>query len=179
MGKLTGRPEKLLSKELILNAYEVCPSTRQAAQYLNVSYNTFSKYAKMHDVWIKGGKNPSNKGIPKAKKSPRKLNLDKLLEGEYNGRRFNIKRLKDRLIRECILEEKCDNCGFDEKRVTDQKSPLSLVFNDDDKYNYKLENLKLLCYNCRFLLVGNITGRQQEYIEDPTTGEIIEKIIMK
>lgn len=174
--KKYGRPEKIFSKEVILNAYDVCASTSAAARYLNVSYNTFKKYAKLHNVWIKDGKNQRAKGIGKVSKSPKRLDLNKLLDGEYNKRRFNIKRLKDKLIRECVLEEKCDNCGFDEKRVTDQRVPLSLVFIDDDKTNYKLENLKLLCYNCRFLLVGNLSGRQQEYIEDPTTGEIIEKI---
>ena len=174
-----GRPEKNLSKEEIQNAYDVNKSSMAAARYLNVSYNTFKKYAKLHNVWIKGGKNPSAKGIPKVHThSKRKLNLEKLLNGEMNGKIMNIKRLKDRLIRELVFEEKCDNCGFDEKRIADQRAPLVLTFADDNRQNYKLENMRLLCYNCRFLLVGNLTGIQKEYLIDPTTGDIIEKLAL-
>jgi hypothetical protein len=48
--------------------------------------------------------------------------------------------------------------------------PLLLHFKDDDKQNYKLENLELLCYNCFFLTVGDVfTSRQIQGMEDHVT----------
>ena len=172
-----GRPKKILSKEEILNALDVCMSSAAAARYLKVSYNTFKKYAKLHNVWIQGGKNSSGKGIPRVHtNSKRLLSLEKLLSGGMNGKKLNLKKLKDRLVRELVYEEKCDNCGYDEKRITDQRAPLVLTFYDGDRQNYKKENMRLLCYNCRHNLVGNLTGKQMEYIIDPTSGNIIEKL---
>ena len=58
-------------------------------------------------------------------------------------------------------------CGFEERRVLDYKMPLLLNFKDDNKKNYKLDNIELLCYNHYFLNVGDIfTDKQIEGIED-------------
>ena len=42
--------------------------------------------------------------------------------------------------------EKCNNCGFEEKRLTDGKVPLVLDFEDGDRKNHKHENLRMLCF---------------------------------
>jgi DNA-binding transcriptional ArsR family regulator len=40
-------------------------------------------------------------------------------------------------------------------------------FKDDNKKNYKLDNIELLCYNCYFLTIGDIfTNKQIQQIED-------------
>jgi hypothetical protein len=45
--------------------------------------------------------------------------------------------------------------------------PLLLHFKDNNKKNYKLDNIELLCYNHYFLTVGDIfTEKQVEGIED-------------
>ena len=65
------------------------------------------------------------------------------------------------------LEEKCSQCGFQERRVLDYKMPLLMSFKDSNKSNYKLDNVELLCYNHYFLTVGDIfTSKQIEGIED-------------
>jgi hypothetical protein len=58
------------------------------------------------------------------------------------------------------MEECCDSCGFEERRLTDHKIPLLLDFKDGDRTNFSLDNLRLLCFNCYFLQVGNIGGRR-------------------
>ena len=54
--------------------------------------------------------------------------------------------------------EKCNCCGFEERRVTDHKVPLVLDFIDGNRRNHKHENLRMLCFNCSFLINGNLTG---------------------
>ena len=54
--------------------------------------------------------------------------------------------------------EKCNNCGFEEKRLTDGKVPLVLDFIDGDRKNHEYENLRMLCFNCSFLINGNLSG---------------------
>ena len=59
--------------------------------------------------------------------------------------------------------EKCNECGFEEKRLTDGKVPLVLDFEDGDRKIIN-ENLRMLCFNCSFLINGNLrTRKEYEY----------------
>jgi Zn finger protein HypA/HybF involved in hydrogenase expression len=65
-----------------------------------------------------------------------------------NSTYTNIARLKIRLLREKILEAKCyaEDCG-----ITQWKGkPISLQLDhvNGDKYDHRIENLRLLCPNC-------------------------------
>ena len=60
------------------------------------------------------------------------------------------------------MEEKCASCGFEERRITDYRVPLKIDFLDGDTTNHKLDNIQMLCYNCYFLQVGNLNGRNKE-----------------
>ena len=63
--------------------------------------------------------------------------------------------------------EDCSVCSFHERRVSDYKIPLLLNFKDNNKNNYRKENIELLCYNHYFLQVGDIfTDKQIKGIED-------------
>ena len=79
------------------------------------------------------------------------------MEGQYPE--YPISNLKKRIITNAILEEVCDNCGFCERRVTDYTVPLLIEHMDGDRTNHYVDNLRLLCYNCYYLMVGNVTGR--------------------
>lgn len=173
-----GRPSKSFSEQEIKNAIDVSLSYLEAARYLNCSYNTFKKYTELYGLWIKGGKNRAGRKISKQKGVHKKRdNLHKILNGDLNGKRLNLTRLKNRLVKEVIFPEECDQCGFSEKRITDYKAPLMLSFKDSDKTNYKKENLRLLCFNCAFLIDGNLTGRKVTYHSDPITGDIFKELI--
>ena len=82
----------------------------------------------------------------------RKIPVQDVLDGKHPN--YVPTKLKNRLIQEGYLPEKCACCGFNEKRVIDNKIPLILNFIDNNLHNFKIENLELLCYNCYFLMVG-------------------------
>tara|TARA_R110001592_G_scaffold236741_1_gene495312 strand:+ start:4856 stop:5482 length:627 start_codon:yes stop_codon:yes gene_type:complete len=164
---------KPLSKELILAAMGKTLSNRAAARYINCSYVHYKKWAKLyesktHDNLFEQHKNQSGKGIPKFLKSNGKEPaLIDIIEGRTDASSFTPEKLKYRLITEGHLLEECASCGFHERRVLDYKMPLLLHFRDNNKKNYRKENIELLCYNHYFLTVGNIfTGKQIQGIED-------------
>ena len=110
-------------------------------------------------------KNQCGKGISKAYNiHSGKYSVVDILEGKYPN--YPLHRLKQRLISNAFLAERCDQCGFCEQRVSDFKVPLLLDFTSGDMTDWTLENLRLLCYNCFFLTVGNITGKKREF-ENP------------
>jgi hypothetical protein len=90
-----------------------------------------------------------------------------VIEGRVPIDSYTPEKLKNRLIQESYLQECCNKCQFQERRVSDYKVPLILNFKDGNKKNWSLENLELLCYNHYFLYVGNIfTNKQIQHIED-------------
>lgn len=151
------RPSKILTREDLLRAMGQTRSNRAAARYLHVSYNHYKKYALLYkdeetgETFLEMHKNQAGKGIPKfltngGKKPP----LMDLIEGRVSSTHFDPQKIKQRLIFEALLEEKCNRCGFSERRVVDNKVPL-ILHHKKDKKDFRLENIELLCYNCSFL----------------------------
>lgn len=167
---------KPLTKEKILEAHRHTKSGRAAARYLGCSYQHYKIYAKLYKDDEKGKtlfelhKNQQGKGIPKHLKGSKKdPAIDQIINGTLDPSHFSPDRIKNRLIVESYLVEECCRCGFNERRLLDYKVPLLLHFKDKNKYNYKLENLELLCYNCYFLYIGNVFSQgQEEQIQDFT-----------
>jgi len=167
---------KHLSKDQIISAMNKTKSVRAAARYLSVSYIHMKKWMKFYKnedgiTLFDAHKNQSGKGIPKflsnhgtKKKEPALLDV---IEGRIDPSHFNPQKIKYRLIEEGYLKEECCNCGFQERRVSDYKIPLILHFKDKNKQHYRLENMEMLCYNCYFLMVGDVFNNKQiEGLED-------------
>jgi hypothetical protein len=167
---------KHLSKDQVVSAMNKTKSVRAAARYLNVSYIHMKKWMKFYKnedgiTLFEAHKNQSGKGIPKflsnngtRKKDPALLDV---IEGRIDPAHFNPQKIKYRLIEEGYLKEECCNCGFQERRVSDYKIPLILNFKDKNKQHYRLENMEMLCYNCYFLMVGDVFNNKQiEGLED-------------
>jgi hypothetical protein len=55
--------------------------------------------------------------------------------------------------------EKCNHCGYSQKRPSDLKTPLVLHTINGVMNDYRIDNLEVLCYNCYFVLVGNLSIR--------------------
>ena len=90
-----------------------------------------------------------------------------LLEGRVPIEHFNAREIKERVIFEGLIEEKCNMCGMSERRVTDLKVPLILNFKDGNKKNWHLDNIEFLCYNHSFLYgVAPIQEKEAEAMED-------------
>ena len=169
-----GRPAKILKKEDIQRAMKMTRSNRAAARYLHVPFTHFKKYAKTYTDEQTGSslfelhKNQAGKGIPKflsngGKEPP----IMDLIEGRVPVEHFDPKKIKQRLIFEALIEEKCAYCGFSERRVLDTKVPLVLNHKDGNKKNWNLDNLEFLCYNHAFLYATSpITEKQVEAMED-------------
>lgn len=165
---------KIFTREDILRAMRTTRSNRAAARYLHCSFLHYKKYAKMYIDEETGKtfwdlhKNQSGKGIPKFLSSGTKEPpLLALLEGKIPVEHFNPQKIKQRILFEALIEEKCARCGFSERRVSDTKVPLILHHKDGDKHNWRLDNLEFMCYNCSFLYaLSPITEEQAEAMED-------------
>ena len=167
---------KPLTKQDLLRAMEYTKSIRAAANYLGCSYQHVKPYFKIYRVDDNDPNSPTlfevhynqkGKGIPKflpqTKKDP---TVKIILEGGDGWQSFTPEKIKVRAINEGFLKECCDKCGFNERRVVDYKVPLLLTFRNNNKADYRLENLQLLCYNCYFLYVGDVfTNGQLQGIE--------------
>ena len=137
-------------------------SAAKAAQYLNISYNTYKKWAKYYGIWKT---NPKAAGISNQRKNARYKIQEEILKEVLEGKRpnYNRFRLKGLLIKYGFLHEECARCGFNEQRITDQRVPLILHFKDGDRKNFKHDNLELVCFNCYFLQIGDLNGHKIEY----------------
>ena len=136
-------------------------SAMEAARLLGVSYNTYKKYAKQYGVF-EDLKNPTGIGIRKGSQNTGGFHsLDDILAGKYPN--YPIWKLKQRILLNGYMEEKCNNCGFEERRLTDHRVPLVLDFLDGNRKNHNYDNLRMLCFNCSFLINGNLTGPRKEY----------------
>lgn len=157
MSNKRGRPSKLLTKEDIIRAQKNTRSNQAAARFLHVSYPHYKKYAKLFKneegvTLFEAHKNQAGVGIPKfLSNSGKEPPLMDLIEGRVPIEHFDPRKVKARLIYECLIEEKCHQCGFSERRVLDQKIPLIINHKDGDRRNWNLDNIHFLCYNCAFL----------------------------
>ena len=141
----------VLTKRIIEDAVSNTHSNKEAARWLDVSYNTYKKWAKYYGVFEQH-LNPSGKGIKKVRMNS-KYNLDDVLKGNHPN--YSPKMLKKRLIDAGYMQEECSICKWNEERITNQKICLHLDFLDSDESNFSIDNLRLLCPNCYFTNVGD------------------------
>ena len=114
-------------------------SMAEAAVKLNLHFNSFKKRAIELNCYMP---NQSGKGLKKA--SPR-IPLKEIIElGKYPH--YQSYKLKNRLIKEGIKKNVCENCGC--SSWLDKQINLELHHEDGNRQNQKLSNLKLLCPNC-------------------------------
>lgn len=169
-----GRPRRDLTEAVIRGAMKHTQSNFQAARYLNVTIETYRKYARLYIDQDSGKtlyelhKNNSGKGIKRVRWN-HEISVEKINEimSSDSYRAINQQKLKARLIYEGILRMECYRCEHNEKRVVDYKQPLILSFKDGNKNSWKIDNLEMLCYNCYFLYVGNLFSEKQiQRLED-------------
>jgi len=147
-----GLGAKPILESQIKAAQEKSRSAFEAARTLGISYNTYKKYAKLYGIF-EDLKNPYGIGIERAKKiKNKKYHIDDLIAGKHL--KYPLFKFKNKLFDSGYLPKVCSSCGFSEERVTDGKMPLLIDFLDGNLNNRKLENIRALCYNCFFLLVG-------------------------
>lgn len=186
MGKFGEYKGYELSEAQIRYACENTTSNAEAANWLHVCFSTWKKYAKMYvdsatgktlyDLHKETGA-AKRLVLPKTRYKRRAMGphafqptpFEEVLENKHP--KYSLRRFKERLIREGWKEERCAKCGYQERRAADYEIPLKLHWKDDNKRNYALDNVDLLCYNCYFVHVGNPWGSDRKYILDENTGE--------
>lgn len=135
-------------------------SNAEAARFMKVSFTTWKKYATMYidretdKTLYDMHTNQAGVGIPKdtSRASSSPYSIDKILEGEYPN--YPTWKLRNRLLALGILNEECDSCGYNERRVTDDTVPLLIDHIDGDLTNHRIDNIQLLCLNCYYQQVG-------------------------
>ena len=143
-------------------------SNAEAARFLKISFTTYKKYAKMY-VDSATGKtlydlhtNQAGIGINKdaIKARAGQYNIDKILQGDFPN--YPNWKLRNRLLALAILPERCNSCGYEERRITDDTVPLLLDHTDGDETNHRIENLQMLCLNCYYQQTGNPFNKDKE-----------------
>jgi hypothetical protein len=149
-----GTNRRPILKSEIEEAQRNTKTANEAARWLGCSYRTYKKYAELYGIHQQH-LNPGGKGIAKAHFESKRVPLAEIFAGKHKG--YNLDRLKTRMIQSGYLDEKCYVCGFNERRITDYRMPLMLVFKDPSAENrFEPSNIQLMCYNCVFLTVGEL-----------------------
>ena len=174
------RKEFLLTSAQIKYAIANTKSCNGAAKSLGVDLRTFKKYAFLHGLETEYNKhrNPSGAGVLRPAGHYAKMPLIDIIKNNKHPN-YDIPKLKRRLISECILEEKCEQCGYNEKREYDQSVPLILDFKDGNNKNKHIDNMHLICYNCAYLvrpLGGKLSTKYTKHVKE-LLADIKEHII--
>ena len=118
-------------------------SAAEVARTLNVSYNTYKKYAKLYGIFERC-KCVDASGMTKVSNPYKgKYPLEEILMGMHPS--YPPHRLRKKLIASQLKQEICEVCGYSEKRITDGKVAILLAFKDGDRSNHVLENLEIVC----------------------------------
>lgn len=181
MAKLAPRKARtsFLLQSQIEQAMKITRSNRAAAEYLRVSYPLYRKFAKQYlnnqgISLFEAHLNQAGSGMNKISPSQRRSKLDDILLGKHPY--YPREKLLTRLIVNNYFPEQCSNCGFCQKRPTDLKTPLVLSTINGVRTDYRLENLEILCYNCYFVNVGNLTTKdlKGEVTEAPERMDVLQ-----
>lgn len=84
-----------------------------------------------------------NMGLKGKKIAPNRRHVSEYL---INGSLITSYKLKKKLIRDGVKEEKCEICGLTE--WNGKNIPLEIHHLDGEGFNNELDNIKLICPNC-------------------------------
>lgn len=124
---------------------KICQSSRSmlhAAATLQMQFTTFKRRALKLNCY-----KTNQAGVGVNKKSSKKIPLNTILAGKHPE--YQTFKLKNRLLEEGILANKCVSCGI----VDWNGKPLVMELDhiDGDRTNHRLKNLRMLCPNCHAL----------------------------
>ena len=113
---------KKIDEQVFIATCQNSLTMAEAARKLGMHFNTFKRYAVKLGCYAT---NPSGKGLSKPR-TP-KISTEDILAGNYPD--YETYKLKRRLIREGYLEDKCQRCGWAEKRDPEDEFTNMLAVN--------------------------------------------------
>ena len=141
-------------KDRVITASKNSKSASKAAVLLGIKYDTYKKYAIKYNCF---NTNQAGKGIPNDN-SGITFDIWDILNGLHPT--YLTSRLKKRCIKEGILINQCEIC--DQLPIWNNKLlVLQLDHIDGNKYNHKLNNLRILCPNCH-TQTDTFSGKRNE-----------------
>lgn len=136
---------KTINKDNFKHICNTSLTMAEAARKLNMHFNTFKRYAVLFGCY-----NPNQSGKNTKRNRSTMIQTEDILLGKYPD--YNTYKLKRRLIREGYKQDKCEVCGWSEKRCEeDEFTPCELHHIDGNSRNHSLDNLIICCPNCHSL----------------------------
>ncbi len=132
-----------MTDELFVQTVKNCKTMAYAAKTVGMAYSTFIRKAKRLGCY---NPNPGRSGLNKPRKE---ISLNEIFEGKYP--QFQSYKIKKKMIKQGVIEDKCSICGWDKKPKGSEFTPCELDHIDGNPFNHKRENLRLLCPNCHSL----------------------------
>jgi hypothetical protein len=116
-------------------------SMNEASVKLGIHFNTLRRIAKKLNCYKK---NQGLKGTPRL--TDYKIPLTEILDGKHPS--YQTYKLKQRLIEEGIKKNECEiqSCKLSSWLGNPLNCELDHI--DGDRFNHKLENLRMICPNC-------------------------------
>ena len=138
------RDDILNKKEDILRWIEENQSKAYICRELKCKPETLNSYLNKMNIEYAGNMGGKGKKIS---------NKYKTAEEYLKSTCVTSYKLKEKLIKEGIKENKCEICGVDHWNGV--KLPLELHHKDGNHYNNDFDNLQILCPNCHAIQPGN------------------------
>ena len=129
---------KKIDEKSFIKTCEESLSMYEACSKLGMHFNTFKRWAMILGCYKT---NQSGRGVKKT--TPVKVSLEDILT---NKKPFQSFKLKNRLLKEGILKNKCDLCSIENWNG----KPISIELDhvNGNRNGNRLENLRMLCPNC-------------------------------
>lgn len=171
---------KIFLKSEIEAAQRISKNQIEVATHLGVTYATYRKWAKRYGIFepfdqklkarraaikekvaqIKAellgedSDNPEDLSTKITDHLPKKnayyISVKEWIEYGSKPKWVTKRMFSKRVLKSNIFPNACCLCGHDKQRKVDQKYPLLVDYVDGNEYNCKMENLRLVCYNCAF-----------------------------
>lgn len=130
-----------VTDEQIIEACQISDSMSKACVKVGLHFNTFKRRALKLNCYV------TNQGLKSSKKpwvKERAIDLQEILNNLHP--QYQTFKLKNRLIKEGIKENKCEICGVSEWQGKEISCELDHI--DGNSNNHLLSNLRILCPNC-------------------------------
>ena len=131
----------IISYNTIKDAIDSSNTMREASIKLNLHFSTFKRKAESFGLYRP---NQGAKGGKKTRNISKLISLTEILDGKYPY--YQTFKLKHRLLKEKIFENKCSKCGISE--WDGDKINCELDHINGIRHDHSLGNLRMLCPNC-------------------------------